>query len=461
MFKKKIVSMVSISLAVIMFLAACGSAKTETADAVKSVGEVTEVTIATTVDATGSITPLRLASVNWKTSGTILEINVAVGQKVQAGDILMSLDPDSVPDNLISSRQNLAEMTSPKAIAAAQKAVVDAAENLVDMQDERDGLNAVFTQESIDNSYANMVLAEDRLNKAQEKFDEVDHLDETDPRRATAYKSLYDAQYAYDSAVSSYEYYDSYAATDNDIALADANLALAEAQLDEARNYLAAITGGEVPAGATGSSLQQLYQAQRTVDQLTLNAPFDGVVGAVYNQPFDVVTANTVSVLILNRSKLYVTVPVEEIKVVQLSIGDKATLTLDALPELTGLTGRVTSIDPVGTANQGVVYYNVMVELDQNDPQIILDATANVTIQAGDARQMLAVPVTAVLNDADGEYVLISNQDGSTRRVEVVSGQIQADDTVVVEGDLQIGDQVVLTLSDKNNDSGMFMPGMK
>ena len=73
---------------------------------------------------------------------------------------------------------------------------------------------------------------------------------------------------------------------------------------------------------------------------------------------------------------------------------------------------------------------------------------------------MLAVPVTAVLNDSDGEYVLISNPDGSTRRVEVVSGQIQADDTVVVEGDLQIGDQVVLTLSNNSSSGpgGMFGP---
>jgi len=463
MTKKRIFPFVSLSLVVMLFLAACGAAAPDAATTETGVGEVTNVEIVTTVEATGSITALRLASVTWKTSGTIQEINVKVGQNVKAGDILMSLDPESVPDSLVASIQNLAEMTSARAIATAQKAVVDAAENLSDMEQERSYLNGGYSQSVIDNAYAEMVLAKGNLDKAQENYDQVKDRPEGDSLRASAYTRLFDAQSAYNTKKRVYDTYSSYSASANDIALADANLALAQAQLDEARNYLAALTGGEVPVGATGSSLQQLYQAQRTVDQLNLKAPFDGIVGAIYNQAFDVVSANTASVLVLNRSNLYVTVPVEEVKVVQLSIGDKATITLDALPDLTGLTGKVVSIDPVGTASQGVVYYNVMVELEQTDPRIILDASANVTIQAGDAFQMLAVPVAAVQNDSDGEYVLVYNGDGSTtRRVDVVSGQIQPDDTVVVSGDLQVGDQVVLVQSSstdaQSGPGGIFRP---
>jgi RND family efflux transporter MFP subunit len=252
----------------------------------------------------------------------------------------------------------------------------------------------------------------------------------------------------------------------NDVTLADANVSLAQAQLDEAKNYLAALTGGDVPENATGASLQQLNQARRTVDQINLRAPFDGTIGALYNQSSDVVSVNTTSTVIVNRSKLYVTVQVEESKVVQLVVGDKATVTLDALPGLVAQTGSVVAIDPVGVANQGVVYYSVKVELDQADPQIPLDATANVTIQAGDASQELAVPVTAVQNDTAGEYVSVYNTDGSTRRVDVVSGLIQADDTVVVQGDLKVGDQVLLVQTSGTTSSqgggvrggGIFMP---
>jgi multidrug efflux pump subunit AcrA (membrane-fusion protein) len=51
------------------------------------------------------------------------------------------------------------------------------------------------------------------------------------------------------------------------------------------------------------------------------------------------------------------------------------------------------------------------------------------------------VPITAIQNDAQGEYVLVLQSDGSTQRVAVVSGAI-VDDLVVVSGDLQVGQRV-------------------
>jgi len=182
------------------------------------------------------------------------------------------------------------------------------------------------------------------------------------------------------------------------------------------------------------------------VDALNLRAPFSGIVGALYNLPGDVVAGNDVGSVIMDRSKLFVTVQVEESKVVQLALSDKASVIVEALPSLT-LTGAVISIDPVGVANQGVVYYNVKVQLDQADEQIPLSSTADVTITAGDAKQALAVPVSAVQSDSVGEFVMVYAADGSTTRVDVVSGQIQADDTVVVTGNLKAGDQVMLVES--------------
>jgi selenophosphate synthetase-related protein len=57
--------------------------------------------------------------------------------------------------------------------------------------------------------------------------------------------------------------------------------------------------------------------------------------------------------------------------------------------------------------------------------------------------------------------VLVYNNDGSTRRVNVVSGQIQPDDTVVISGDLKVGDRVVLVQSSSDTQGGpggMFRP---
>jgi multidrug efflux pump subunit AcrA (membrane-fusion protein) len=312
-------------------------------------------------------------------------------------------------------------------------------------------LNQGYSQGVKDDAYAKMVLAEVTLNKAKDNYKLVADLSVGNENRARAYTALYAAQTAYDSAKRLFVIYDS-TATTNDVASVDANVALAQAQLDEAKNYLVALTGEDVPANATGSSLQQLNQAKRTVDEVNLRAPFNGTVGAVYNQPGDVVSTNSVSSVIMDRSKLFVTVQVEESKVVQLALGDKATIIVEALPTLK-LTGSVIAIDPVGVANQGVVYYSVKVLLDQAELKIPLYATVDVTITAGDAKQALAVPVSAVQSDSVGEFVYVYAQDGSTSRIDVVSGLIQVDDTVVVTGNLKVGDQVMLVQSTSTTSS--------
>jgi multidrug efflux pump subunit AcrA (membrane-fusion protein) len=455
MFKRKrMIVPVTLFLVTVLLLAGCAQAATSSTTTVTGVGNVTEITVVTTVNATGTIAPLRLASVTWKTSGTVAEVKAQVGQAVLTDDILMSLNPVTVPDSLVTALQNLAEMTSPASIATAQQAVLTAEQNVTDAKDASNNLTYWYDEKAYQDKVAAMVLAQANLDAAQTAYDQVSGLPADDTRRAMSYQNLYNAQTAFKTAQYYVNLYSEKPAQTS-LDTASVNLALVEAKLEEAKNYLAALTGGDVPADATGSSLQQLNQTRRTVDELNLRAPFDGTVGALYNQSGDVVATNAVSAVVMDRSKLFVTVQVEESKVVQLVVGDKAAVTLEALPSLS-LTGKVIAIDPVGVASQGVVYYSVKVELDQVDPQIPLDATADVTITAGDAKQELAVPVAAVQSDSTGEYVLVYAADGSTTRVDVVSGLIQADDTVVVTGNLKVGDQVMLVQSaaTTSNDTG-------
>lgn len=185
----------------LLLLTSCGanSASTATTTTIGT-GNVTQITVVTTVEATGSITPLRLASVGWKTSGTIADVLVQVGHPIKANDILMSPDPSTVPDSLISAHQSLVELTSPVSIAKAQQAVVTADENLTDALNSRYYLNTGFSQGVIDDAYAKMVLADVALTKAQDNYDKVSGLSVGNEDRARAYTALYAAQTAYDSA---------------------------------------------------------------------------------------------------------------------------------------------------------------------------------------------------------------------------------------------------------------------
>jgi len=260
------------------------------------------------------------------------------------------------------------------------------------------------------------------------------------------------------------------AATQAQIQLLQAQISSDQAQINDAGNavYSLAINLSTVmstyqAAGqALNNSVNSLYQlqvspnpddiaaaeakvqsAQAEVNSLTLTAPFAGEVTQVGYQPGDSVSPSTVAVVLVDRTSLYVDLQIDESQVVALSQGDKATITLEVVPNL-NLTGKVTYINPVGASSQGVVYYDVQVKLDAADPSILIGATADVVIQAGEPQEVLTVPVDAIGNDSQGEYVYVIGQNGSSQQVAVTSGQILPNNTVIVTGNLKAGETVGL-----------------
>ncbi len=202
----------------------------------------------------------------------------------------------------------------------------------------------------------------------------------------------------------------------------------------------------------------KVQSAQAEVNSLTLTAPYNGVVASVGYQPGDSVNQSTPAVVLVDRSKLYVDLQIDESHVVKLSAGDKATITLEARTDL-ALTGKVTYINQVGTTSQGVVYYDVQVVIDQVDPSILIGATADVTIQAGQPQTVLTVPVSAVGSDSNGEYVYVIGANNSSQQVTVVSGQILSNNTVIVSGNLKVGDTVGLLSSTSTGTNNNFGGG--
>jgi len=230
-------------------------------------------------------------------------------------------------------------------------------------------------------------------------------------------------------------------------------------QLNNAVTTLYQIEVSPNPDDLTAAQ-SNVLAAQAAVNSLILTAPFNGEVTSVGYQPGDTVNQTTPAVVLVDRSDLYVDLQVDESHVVNVSVGDKATISLEANPNL-ALTGKVSYVNPVGTSNQGVVYYDVQVTLDKADPSILIGATADVTIQAGQPQTVLTVPVSAVGSSSQGEYVYVVNSDGSTQQVTVVSGQILPNNTVIVSGNLKAGDSVglIASTSTSSNNNGGFGGG--
>jgi HlyD family secretion protein len=242
-----------------------------------------------------------------------------------------------------------------------------------------------------------------------------------------------------------------------ELAAKTAAVAVAEANLADAKDKLAHVSDSADPNDIKLANLR-IQSAQTTLDSLTLRAPFEGDVLAINYQVGDPATQSTAAVVLTNRTALHVDVSVDETDIGQVSVGDPVSLTVDALPDLS-LSGQVASIESFGQTVQGLVRYNVRIDLTTVDPRLLLDMTANAAIITDVQDQALSVPLNAVQYDDQGEYVNVVQPGGALLRVKVVSGETQGD-RVVVAGNLKPGDNVeVVTVAPATGPGGLFGRG--
>ena len=124
-------------------------------------------------------------------------------------------------------------------------------------------------------------------------------------------------------------------------------------------------------------------------------------------------------------------------------MGQKVDVTFDALPKAK-VTGQVTQIDPAGTVNQGVVYYNTRIDLDPTTEPLLIDMTANARIILETHENVLAVPGGAIRTDPQGGYYVYGvDANGAPQRVDVITGFTDGDLTEV-SGDLERGEAVYI-----------------
>jgi HlyD family secretion protein len=478
--------------------------------------EISVGTLTASIGATGTVHANQSATLTWDTSGSVDTVEVQIGEIVHAGDILASLGQTSLSqsvilaqadlvnaqkalDDLLNSQQQsaqallnveeaeqaledalnpeLAQAQALKAISDAEKAVEEAERYLRNLQ-------STGTQSSIDAAQARVTIAKDKLDKAQEKYDPYANKPESNLTRANLLSNLSAAQQEYDAAVRELNYLLG-TGSDTDVAVAAANLATAQAELTDAQKEYERIQDGATP-GEVASLESQLEDAERewerlkdgpdpddvaaaearvaaaeaTLAQASITAPFDGIVTMVDNKVGDQVNLGTSAFRIDDLSRLLVDLEVSEVDINQISVGQSVELTFDAIFSEV-YQGEVIEVAMVGTEIAGVVNFTVTVELHDPDAHVKPGMTSAVDIVTTQMTDVLTVPNRAV-RVVDGERVVYVV--GANAQIEAVPVTLGASDgtySQVLEGDLQVGDQIVLNPTDEimNTDGGFAPPG--
>jgi HlyD family secretion protein len=172
--------------------------------------------------------------------------------------------------------------------------------------------------------------------------------------------------------------------------LAEAELAQAQRQVDrlppdaspdQIESAQAALRLAEAERDVAESTLSE---AQVALRQTELRAPFDGTVAAINVERGEQALAGQPVATIGDLSEwLIETTDLSELEVVRVSVGDVATVTFEALPDLV-LTGRVDRIQVRGTGPAGNVVFAVAVRPDEHAEQLYWNMTATVRITPND-----------------------------------------------------------------------------
>jgi HlyD family secretion protein len=370
------------------------------------------------------------------------EVSAAVGESVQSGEVLSTLELSSLPQAVILAYLDLEEAQNALdlEVAEAAKALADAQDALEAAQREQYNLTHPGKDVDIDQAFASMILAEDRLDKARDDYEPYANKPETNLERANFLLRLTEAQQAYDSAVRTYNAYSGTSSATN-ISVADADLALAEGQLAIAqRDYDNAVNAGD--PNFTSSAEARVAAAEAAISQAHIEAPFTGMVTDADATPGDLVAPGDFAFRLDDLSRMLVDVEVSEVDINRVQVGQPATLTFGAAPEME-YHGEVTAVSLAGDTSDGAVNFRISVELTDADEFVRPGMTAAVNILVTQLDDVLLVPNRAV-RIVDGQRVVYLLVDGQMQAVAVQLGATSEVASEVIGGDLQAGDTVVL-----------------
>ena len=130
-----------------------------------------------------------------------------------------------------------------------------------------------------------------------------------------------------------------------------------------------------------------------------------------------------------------------EVDVANVSIGQQAVLTFDALPGFTE-TGKVEKMDSLGTLTQGVVTYNLTIGFDSLDSRIKPGMSVSASIITQVKQDVLIVPNSAVKNQGGSYYVQVLNGGTAPVQQNVQIGIANSTETEITSG-INAGDKVV------------------
>lgn len=189
----------------------------------------------------------------------------------------------------------------------------------------------------------------------------------------------------------------------------------AKESLRQAQQSLDKLLAGADPLDVKSSQLtlnqrqNALTDAQQKLAYYVIRAPFDGTVAASSIRKGDAVGSGSTVVTLVTAKRL-ATITLNEVDAVKVAVGQKATLTFDAIEDLS-IAGEVSSVDVLGTVSQGVVNYSARIQFDSQDARVKPGMSVSAAVVTDIRPDVLLVPSSAVKTSGGNSYVQVFEGD--------------------------------------------------
>lgn len=159
------------------------------------------------------------------------------------------------------------------------------------------------------------------------------------------------------------------------------------------------------------NSQNQIASSSRQLDYYKITSPIDGVITKIDFKVGDSIKSGDEVCDISDPTQMQFDMPIDELDIAKIIIGQKTNVTVDALPDtsITPVLGEVSKIAVQGTYVSGVTTFPVTIKVDDNLDKLKGGMNANAEVIVNNLKDVLYVPIEAITKVGDKSFVWVKN----------------------------------------------------
>ena len=407
--------------------------------------------------------------------GRLNEVNVAAGDAVKAGDVLMTYDMDQMEERLqeatlqqtkssASYNSTMTENSKSQAklneantnLAVLDKQLADYKAYLKELQDKLSKSQRETQRQLSEESYELSRKSADLSKELQDPSTSAD-------REKEINKELQDIS----ASQARNSYVQSIASSSDYVVNMQNEIASVQEHITECENYKAQMQSQKGTSESTilNGYQSQGYAADRDLAQLTYKeaeeqyysakkgivADFDGIVTECTGVSGASVAEGTQLITLESSENVKVTFDASKSDVAKLSIGQKVDVTISG----NKYEGEISKINRMATLNaSNTPMVGVEVHLTNPDDKIILGLDAKLTVHTNSAQDTLLIPVEAINADKNGDFLYVI-ENGMVVKRTITCGISSDEYTEVLDGITEEDQIIVNSLTGVSLEEGM------